>query len=328
MAAASRPEKRGPPGPTPLLVIAGLPKATAEPAAATINNDRGTRWRAVAAAFPTHDVGFFDEANAIFELGRLTCEFAMIGKRDDEGVPTPSRIAVAYVDVVGFERLWEVFGHAVLPVPLRHPDWKWPKGRHWRNDIEIVNILVRRAIAQAEADAAEALRLRLEAHRSDDALLLPGRNFYLDAEHLLIERFRGFMNGELDIPAIEAGVRVERFAYERLSNFYKRMGGNRKKFAVDARDIVFAKANHGQDGGVHDIPSDAVITAALLQRSLESRYRFGTPLVPGGFQHDAQREKNVPFDGELFNCVSKGQVPFSGNHVNVFPSDVVTGTQD
>lgn len=190
-----------------------------------------------------------------------------------------------------------------------------------------LNLQFRRAIGQAEADSAEALRLRLEAHRSDDALLLPGRNFHLDAEHRLVERFRGFMNGHLDVPDIEASVRVERFAYERLSNFYDRMGGTRKKFAIDARDIVFAKANHGQDGGVHEIPADAPIDAALLQRALESRYRFGTPLVPVGFQHDAQREKNVPFNGELFDCVTKGQVPFSGDHVNVFPSDVVTGTQ-
>lgn len=327
MAEASRPEKRGPPGPSPLLVIAGLPKVTAEPAAATINNDRDTRWRAVAAAFPNQDAGFYGEAKAIVELGRLACEFAMAGKWDDERVPTPSRIAVAYVDVAGFERLWDVFGHAVLPMPLSHPDWDWPKGRHWRHDIEIVNLMVRRAIAQAEADSAEALRLRLEAHRSDDALLLPGRNFHLNAEDRLVERFRGFMNGYLDVPDIEAGVRVERFAYERLSNFYKQMGGSRKKFAIDARGIVFAKANHGQDGGVHEIPTDAPIDAALLQRALESRYRFGTPLVPDGFQHDAQREKNVPFNGDLFDCVTKGQVPFSGDHVNVFPSDVVTGTQ-
>lgn len=327
MAEASRPERRGPPGPSPLLVIAGLPKVTAGPAAATINNDRDTRWRAVATAFPNQDAGFYGDSKTIVELGRLACAFAMAGKRDDEGIPTPSRIAVAYVDVAGFERLWDVFGHAVLPMPLSHPDWDWPKGRHWRHDIEIVNLLVKRAIAQAEADAAEALRLRLEAHRSDDALLLPGRNFHLDPEHRLVERFRGFMNGHLDVPDIEAGVRVERFAYERLSNFYNRMGGTRKKFAIDARDIVFAKANHGQDGGVHEIPADAPIDAALLQRALESRYRFGTPLVPDGFQHDAQREKNVPFNGELFDCVTKGQVPFSGDHVNVFPSDVVTGTQ-
>jgi len=317
--ALSRPEKRGPPGPSPLLIIAGLPKATALPAAATINLNTDSRWRASAVAFSNHDAGFYSVADTILELGRLACAFAMEGKRDEDGVPTPSRIVVAYVDAPGFERLWDVFGHAVLPVPLHHPDWTWPKGRHWRHEIETVNPLVRRAIATAEAEASETLRLRLEARRAEDALLLPGRNFHLDGQHRLIERFRGFMAGALDVPAIEAGIRVERFAYERLRLYYSRMGGYGKRFAVDRRDIVFAKANYGQHGGQHEIPACAPITADSLQRALEARYRFGTPLEPAGFQHDAQRENSAPF-----NSVVKGQVAFSGHHVNIFPSDVVT----
>ncbi len=38
------------------------------------------------------------------------------------------------------------------------------------------------------------------------------------------------------------------------------------------------------------------------------------------------RENNALFDNELFDCVAKAQVGFDGDHVNVFPSDVVTGT--
>jgi hypothetical protein len=120
--ALSRPEKRGPPGPTPLLVIAGLPETTAVPAAATINNDSHSRWRAMASAFTNRDGGIYAEPGAVLNLGRLACGFAIAGARDADGVPTPSRIAVAYVDAAGFEQLWEVFGHAVWPIPLRHPD--------------------------------------------------------------------------------------------------------------------------------------------------------------------------------------------------------------
>ena len=109
----------------------------------------------------------------------------------------PSRIAVAYVDEPGFERLWNVFGHAVSPIPLRHPDWTWPKGRHWRHEIETVNGVLRHALAAAEANVAEALRLRLEAHRAEEMVpLLPGRNFHLYPERRLVERFRSFMSGD------------------------------------------------------------------------------------------------------------------------------------
>jgi hypothetical protein len=324
--ALSRPEKRGPPGPTPLLVIAGLPETTAAPAAATINNDRHSRWRAVASAFTNRDGGIYAEPGAILNLGRLACGFAIAGARDADGVPTPSRIAVAYVDTAGFEQLWEVFGHAVWPIPLRHPDWTWPKGQHWRHEIETVNRVLRHALAAVEANPADALRLRLETRRAEDVLLLPGRNFHLGPERRLVERFRLFMSDKIDAASVEEGVRVERFAYERLAEFYKRMGGRGKRFAVDSRDIVFAKSNYGQDGGQHEIPIMAEITAALLQRTLESRYRFGTPLVPPGFQHDAQCEGAAKFDHEPFDCVTKGVVKMGGDHVNVFPNDVVTGT--
>lgn len=321
----SRPEKRGPPGPTPLLVIAGLPSATAMPAAATINNDGQSRWRAMASAFTTRDASIYAEPGAILELGRLVCGFAIAGARDANGVLTPSRIAVAYVDAPGFDRLWDVFGHAVWPIPLRHPDWTWPKGRHWRHEIETVNTMLRHSLSNMEAIAAEDLRLRLEARRAEDVLLLPGRNFHLGPESRLVERFRSFMSGDIDVAGVEEGIRVERFAYERLAEFYRRMGGRGKRFAVDSRDIVFAKSNYGQDGGQHEIPATAEITAALLQRTLEGRYRFGTPLEPPGFQHDAQREGGVEFDLEPFDCVTKGTVKVRGDHVNVFPSDVVTG---
>ena len=201
--ALPRTEKRGPPGPTPLLVIAGLPEATAGPAAATINNNSHSRWRAIASAFTNRDEAIYETPRAVLELGRLACEFAMNGVRDADGIPAPSRLAVAFVDVPGFERLWEVFGHAVWPIPLRLPDWTWPKGRHWRHEIETVNRLLRSSLAATQANAAEELRLRLEAGRTDDILLVPGRNFHLGGNDRLIKRFRSFMSGQIDAADVE-----------------------------------------------------------------------------------------------------------------------------
>jgi hypothetical protein len=321
----SRPEKRGAPGPTPLLVIAGLPVSTAKPFAATINNSK-SRWRAVATAFSNNDRAIYDPA-AILELGRLACEFADADRPDPDGTPSPSRIVVAYIDEPGSPQLWDVFGHAVWPVALEYPDWGWPGGLHWRHDIDVVGLIVNRALEALEQGPGEEIRLRLEAHRADDVLLLPPRNFHIDPTNKLFDRFRSFMMGKTDISSIEKDVTIKRFAFEKLAEFYKRVGGRGKTFAVDKREIVFAKSNHGQDGGQRDIRAGAKASAAVLQKTLESRFRFGTPLLPGGFQHDAQREGGIRFDREAFDCVTKGNIIMDGDHVNIFPSDVVTGKQ-
>ncbi|WLE00664.1 hypothetical protein PX860_25485 (plasmid) [Agrobacterium leguminum] len=192
------------------MLIAGLPSVTAKPAAATINNDGQSRWRAIANAFTNRDERIY-EAQSIFELGKAACRFAVAGGRDEDGVLTPSRIAVAYVEAEGVDRLWDVFGHAVWPIPLRHPDWSWPNGRHWRHEIETAVQVLRHALSNSETDTAEDVRLRLEAHRSDDVLLLPGRNFHLGQQARLIDRFRAFMSGRLDVADIEEGVQIRRF---------------------------------------------------------------------------------------------------------------------
>lgn len=320
----SRPERRGPPGRSPLLVIAGLPEATAAVAAATINNDADTRWRAIAVSFGRDEAAIYADLSAALELGRLACAFADQSAPDPEGIPTPSRIVVAYVPCQGSTRLWDVFGHAVWPVVLEHPDWPVDARRHWRYEIEPVNLLLRVAMAEAEAEPADGLRHRLEARRSDDPLLLPARNFHLDETRRLFGPFREFMAGSLGIDDVGAEVQAERFAFERLSAYYGRMGGRGKCFCVDARELVFAKSNHGQHGAYPMIERGAKVTSNLLQRVLEARYRFGTPLEPPGFQHDVQREGRTQLNKEMFDCVLRGHIPISGSHANVFPSDVVT----
>lgn len=321
----SRPERRGVPGPMPLLVIAGLPEATALAAAATLSNDPQSRWHAVAAPFGSGDERIYDAEAAIRRLAARACGFALKGTPTAEGVPMPSRLAIAYVSQDGSEALWRVFGHAAWPLPLVHPDWTWPKGRHWRHDIETVNALLRRAVATIEVAPARDIQLRLEARRGEDPLLLPGRNFHLAGGARLVERFRGFMAGRLTVAEVEEGIEVRRFAFEKLRRFYEHVGGKNKKFAVDERELVFAKSHHGQHGGRHRILAEGEeLAPAVVQRILESRFRFGTPLEPEGFQHDAQYEGKRLLDNMPFDCTARGSIEVSGTHANVYPSDVVS----
>lgn len=319
----TREELRGPPGPSPLLVIAGLPAATAEAAARTVNND-ASRWRAVAAAFPIRDGGIY-EADAILDLAKMACNFAMARDVTEDPVPDPSRIVLAYVASDGAERLWDAFGYSVWPVALSHPDGDWRDGRHWRHDMDAINPLIQRTLREVESEATDRIRLRLEAHRPEDVLLLPGRNFALDGGERLADRYLRFMRSEAEIHDIERDVRVERFPFTRLAPFFRRHGGAGKSFAIDARDLVFAKSHNGQDGGQHVIARDEVLDASRLRRELEGRFRFGTPLRPAGFQHDVQKERGALMKDVPMICMTKGEILASGDHVNVFPSDVVTG---
>lgn len=321
----SRAKTRGAAGRAPLLVLAGLPDATAKAAANTINNDGATPWRATAVAFPEREPVY--EIDSVADLAAQALAYAIERDLQVDEFVDPTRIVLAYVDDDWTDPLWEGFGCAVWPVRMAHPNWEWPDGRHWRFDIETVMAVVRQAIATAEAEAATGARLRLEAHRRDDPLLLPSRNFELADDAILQDRYIDLLRNGVapaDIAALDDEVKRRKFPFERLRKFYSRMGGQNLSFAFDQRGLVFAKANVGQDGGHHDIPVDEDLTAERLRRELEGRFRFGTPLRPAGFQHDVQKEFDAPLVRERMHHVDRGAVDVSGDHANVFASDVIT----
>ena len=323
----SRVKTRGAAGRAPLLVLAGLPKATAAAAANTINNHGKTSWRATAVPFPDRDPIY--EVAAIEDLAAQVLSYARENYQGEEDPVNPTRIVLAYVDDDWTQPLWEVFGSAVFPIRMTDPGWEWPDGRPWRFDADAVHAAVSRALATAESEEVTATRLRLEAHRRDDPLLLPARNFELTRTTLLQERFLTLLESGIapaNIAMIDDEVKSRKFPFAHLKKFYTKTGGQNKSFAIDARDLVFAKAHVGQDGGLHDIPADAEedLTTARLRRELESRFRFGTPLQPAGFQHDVQKEFDAPLIRERMFSIDRGEVNVFGDHANVFGSDMIT----
>lgn len=312
-------KKGGAPGPAPVLVLAGLPKATATAAEGTVNNRQG-RWRAIASAFPDNDAAVY-EATALKDLVRRVCAFARDQVKDRDGVPVPSRLLVAYARSPDFQRLWDGFGHAAWPIALRE-DEEPPGSRHWRHNIDTVNQRVAEVLQRAEDVELEALRLRLEARRTEEVLLLPGRNFHTSDDDRLVTRFQAFMSGEVTAEQVEADIQVERYAFDRLPTFYRETGGTKKKFASDARGLVFARSEHGQHGAHHAVLArDAELP--LLRQTLESRFRFGTPIQPQGFHHDVQWEEDRPLKDVEFDCAQHGRISVNASHANVYPNDVV-----
>ncbi|MFN3932237.1 MAG: hypothetical protein ACK4JY_10860 [Brevundimonas sp.] len=325
--ATSRKASRGAPGPCPLLVIAGLPAKTAEIAAATINNDEETRWRAIAIPFGDKDPIY--TAEAVVDLMVQTLAFAIRGHPDRVISPDPSRILLAHVGAPCSDLLLDGFGASVMTIPLAHPEWTWPRGQHWRFDIKEVMPVVRRTIRLAEADPYESFRLRLEAFRRDDALLLPQKNFRLTKTETLEPRFRDLLRGQLTPAQIDAQVTTRRFGLKELKRFYGKTGGKNQSFAYDDRSLVFAKAHVGQDGNVHEIAplAEGAPDQVRLRRELEGRFRFGTPLRSPGFQHDVQWTDGKPLVREPFVCIDRTDILVSADHANVFASDVVTAAK-
>lgn len=321
----SRAKTRGAAGKGPLLLLAGLPERTAKAAAGTINADKAQPWRAMSVAFSDHDPIYTDSTAS--ELAALALAYAQESPPDDAELIDPTRIVLAFVDDDWTDPLWDGFGSSVLPVRMRHPGWDPRAKRHWRFDIETVNLMVRRALVAAESVATTDLRLRLEAHRRDDALLLPSRNFQMDDGAPLRERFRSLFQTEFppaDIAALDGSVKRRKYAYPELSKFYAKVGGRNISFAYDARKLVFAKARVGQDGGQHELKAGLDLTAERVRRELEGRFRFGTPLLPAGFQHDVQWAGGAPLVRERMDHVDRGPVDVFGDHANIFGSDVIT----
>jgi hypothetical protein len=303
-------KKDGPPGPAPLVVIAGLPRAT-------------KRWRAIAGAFPDNDAAPYDAAS-LLQLVRRVCAFARDQARARDGVPAPSRLLLAFVQAPGAPQLFEGFGHAAWPIALRDdPEvGEPPPRRHWRRTIETVNQRLTEVLRRAEGNAVEAMRQRLEARRPDEVLLLPGRNFHTGEGERLIARFQAFMRGVATADQVAEGIDIHKYAFSRLPSFYKETGGTNKKFAKDARGLVFARSQHGQHGAHHAVlPADADLS--LLRRTLEGRFRFGTPIQPEGFQHDVQWENDQPLKDEAFDCEQDGLIRVTASHANVYPNDIV-----
>lgn len=276
-------------------------------------------------AFPDHDPIY--TANAASELAALALAYARETPPPDAELVDPTRIVLAFVNDDATEPLWDSFGSSVLPVRMRHPQWDARNRRHWRFDIETVNVLIQRALATAEDVAATVLRLRLEARRRDDALLLPSRNFRMADGAPLRDRFRTLFQSEFptaEIAALDRSVKTRRYPYPELEKFYAKVGGRNISFAYDDRELVFAKAHVGQDGGQHELEAETDLTVERVRRELEGRFRFGTPLVPAGFQHDVQWAGGASLVRERMDHVDDGPVDVFGDHANIFGSDVIT----
>jgi hypothetical protein len=305
--------------PEQLVVIAGLPRP-AHNAAKIAVEEAYPRWRVICEAFPEGHERIYLHDEPVERTLKKVCEFA--SSQLDLPVPRPGRLVLLYVAAPGADRLLQGFGYAALPMRIDDAAWHWPHGKHWSSDATRTHALLRDAVAATEEGFLHELRLRLERADSNDALLLPPRNFEVANEGSLEQRFDRLLTEGDFVAADFDDLASRHFAFHELKDFFKRVPANHGVFRLDRRGLIFATAPRGQHGAMRAQDLEGVAGMAEYRLLLEGLYRFGTPLR-SGFQHDVQWQ-NASLVREAFYCAkSRREVHVTGSHANIFANDVV-----
>lgn len=304
--------------PQPLAIVAGLPTPAHNAAALALRAEFPV-WEVIATPFPKQIGQTYADNGAILDLLRKVCAFAEA--EADKQPPRPGRIVLFYVQAGGFEQVLNAFGFSVLAVPLDAPDWHWPHGKHWRADIDVVTHLLTDGVRSAETDGLLGLKARLEKAATDEALLLPSRNFMVNAANSLYQRFEVLHRTNMLHVEDFSDLKIQSFTYENMKRFFALTKGLRSNFRVDHRGLVFATSPRGQHG--YPRVQNISCTQALsdFRRLLEGIFRFGTPLR-NGFQHDVQWPEDRQLKGVSFIDVAT-PVSISGTHANIYANDIV-----
>ncbi|PZO40744.1 MAG: hypothetical protein DCE92_02000 [Alphaproteobacteria bacterium] len=311
----------GPLSPQDLAIIAGLPRTAAAAGAAHVEA-LSTRWRAIGEPFNNPPGRIYADRRGLFDFMQNACAF--IRDLGQTTPPRPARLVVFYVDDPSAQALFDAFGYSALFIRLDSKTWHWPRGKPWTSDIRAVRDVLTEAVDRTGAEALKALRLRLEAAATDEALLLPPRNFEQPDRSDLTARFSDLSHNETLHIEDFANLTTEVFDYDSLPKFFGKVRDISKPFRVDRRGLVFARSLSGQHGFVRLATMPGAGAATLFREPLESAFRFGTPLLDG-FQHDVQwRGKARLAKQSFFDIATRTRIPISGSHANVYASDRVT----
>lgn len=305
------------------MVLAGFPKS--------ISAELVRRVRLHAANLDAVSVPFSDddsrvyapESQAIRQLLLATCGATLTEQKrgTKSPIPTPHRLLLVYAKSRGFERLLDAFDFSPFCLPVEPP--QEVQSTTWRRDVNVVweRISAQLTYVTASDGVPMAVRLRVESQNPTEPLLLPPQNYHLQDGRELGHQLSEIQAGNQALTTIDKYVlATQTFAYETLTNFFRKDPGKNRKFRVDGRGLVFAFARKGQHGAIYHVPATTELEAALLLRKL---FRFGTP-VPPGFQHDVQWPGTRTLVRQPFNCGQGGAGTVTNSHANVYASDVVT----
>ncbi|RZI99995.1 MAG: hypothetical protein EON90_09155 [Brevundimonas sp.] len=302
-------------------MVAGLPAPAYDVVRATLEA-LFPDLRVTSVAFNHPPGKLYADSRAVFELVKETCRFAAdLGH--DTCPPRPGRLLLFYVeDTATSHLLLEAFGYGALPVKLSVEDWDWPHGRHWNRNQDVVDAVLTAAIATTRTGRLQALRDRLERAASQEALLLPPRNFEQPDRSPLSIRFDRLRDeGALADDAFD-DLDEALFDYDTLPNFFKGVPEPANVFRIDRRGLVFARSMFGQHGFERLSDFENARSVTEFRIPLESAFRFGTP-VREGFQHDVQWAGKARLANEVFQDVVDGPTKISGTHANIYTTDRV-----
>lgn len=302
-----------------MYVLAGLPIATQRRAVIFLQA-RLPEAFVQAAPSPTRDGALYSDQLLDTQI-RAVGEFAVRRRTNGPKQPAaPATITLLYVPSADAERLLTAFDFAVMAAPLTSLICYDERGRQLRHDLKAVEEALLAATDRA-GEVCEALNhvvRRLAYQSSDEALLLPPRNF-LVGEGNLTTIFRVFRLGGRPWTDRLTELGPAELTHEDMP---RRIDSNQtKRIFVDDRGMAFPIAHPmAYDGAARELNADE--GEGAITSSLRTLYRFGGA-VARGLHHDAQRSDGTALGGAVFHCDREGEIHPTSRYANVFPNDFV-----
>jgi hypothetical protein len=307
-----------PRGPVPMYVIAGLPIAVLNRA---LSRFEARLPHAIIKGIPSPSDDGRLYPRAFIE--RLICSVGgfVIRRRDNgKAQPTPASITLLFVPAPDQELLLQAFDFALMVAPIAALVARDERRRQLRHDLSAVDEALDHSVAAAGAARMNLneVERRLSYRLDNESLLLPPRNFMVQAEDL-VPVFRGFRNGARPWTDRLTELGPTPLTHDDVPARIQPQQ-TRRPF-VDSRGMAFFIAHPtAYDGAAREVEGEADVAGILS--ALRSLYRFGGALVPG-MHHDAQRSDGSPLGGAVFHCTEKGRIRSHSDYANIYPNDFV-----
>ena len=233
----------------------------------------------------------------------------------------PDRIMLFYVNSKDSHHLFEAVAYVCYVVSIDiagHSDVSSQKSASWRHELTQVVSLISNSWQTA---FEETTKLRSSiSYKRISPFSLPAKNFLYPDRHSTIDRvYRELVLRNIDVEALERGLKPERFDRDALPQVAFKSSQNSCEFFKDARGRVFPPDRfHGRARFTGQTSSRLTLSLNLRQR-----YRFGVIVRDGNIHYDVQYANNRKLRGEPMYCADAGEVTVTGSHANVGVNDVI-----
>ena len=299
----------------PLYVVAGFPAPLSQNITASLSNSKDLP-NALYVQAPSNKLGPIYQEKTVDSLLKAIGHKMRNHGNNTSGLIEPSRLILLYLPDDSSEILLNGFGLSCFPIPIGVEDNEKDAIRRIPNFAatrlkELVTTLPCSNILLVEHEVSKKAK--------KTPLLLPAKNFFEPSTGLPISRwFFDLVNQSEEWTTANQRLRMSRLTREELPKLTAR----RTNAFVDSRNLCFPPADLNEmHGFVRDIDSSSDTT--VIKHWLNSKYRFGVPILNSGFHYDVQLKGGRSLAHLEFECELQGMITTREKYVNIYPNDFV-----